>query len=117
MTHPKPPLRPPIDSAEAQTYATDNTRPVLQFDWTEWLPYLAESDATDAQKRALIEQVWRIVCAFAELGWDVKGSDQIAASDASETSGQVTDLAAVLRAAVLQSEDPEQAITPESEEV
>ncbi|MEL6646285.1 MAG: hypothetical protein AAFQ05_01050, partial [Pseudomonadota bacterium] len=101
MTYAQPPTKPPITES-FETSAQASSRPTLQFDWTEWLPYLDALDGTEEQKRLVIEQVWQIVLAFADLGWEIKGANQITAS---ETSGQVTDLTAALRAAVLHSED------------
>lgn len=79
------------------TPPTKPTPPSLKLDWEDWLPYLDDSDATDAEKRALIETLWSIVLGFVDLGWDV-GPPQ-------ETSGQTLDLTAALRAAVLYSKE------------
>ncbi|MEM7663961.1 MAG: hypothetical protein AAF292_17090 [Pseudomonadota bacterium] len=77
-----------------------NARPKVQFDWRDWLPYLAASDASEDQKRELIETVWAIVLTFVDLGWEVE-----AASEASEKNcGQSFDLTAALMSAVVQSE-------------
>lgn len=70
--------------------------PTLTFEWTEWLPYMADSDLTDDQKRAVIETLWSIVMGFVDLGWEIE-------SRASETSGQTLDLRTALKAAVLNS--------------
>ncbi|MEL6468055.1 MAG: hypothetical protein AAFQ58_24090 [Pseudomonadota bacterium] len=69
--------------------------PTLTCDWQDWLSYLEEVDATDAEKRQLIETLWAIVVAFVDLGWDVEAT--------SETCGQTLDLKAALTAAVLHS--------------
>ncbi|MEP1520930.1 hypothetical protein [Ascidiaceihabitans sp.] len=78
--------------------------PHLHHNWEDWLPYLTHSEASDAEKRVLIEAVWNIVVAFAELGWDVDTATVAPA----KTSGKVIDLAAALQAAVLYSETPQQ---------
>lgn len=82
-------------------------RPHLHHNWQDWLPYLEHTDASEAEKRALIEAVWNIVTAFADLGWDIgpHGPDQ------PETCGKAFDLAAVLQVAMIYSE------TQEKEEV
>lgn len=76
-------------------------RPQLLFDWQDWLPYLAASDAPEAHKREIIETLWAIILTFVDLGWEV-GADLDAAPGA-ETCGQVLDLTAALRAAVVSS--------------
>lgn len=96
MPAPHPPLKPP--SSERIV------RPSVHLNWQDWLPYLEESDATEAEKRQLIETLWSIMIAFVDLGWDL-GSP--ANPNGKETSGQTLDLTAVLRAAVLNSEDAE----------
>lgn len=73
--------------------------PALRFDWTEWLPYLDDEEATLEQTRVLIETLWSIVIAFVDLGWDIKSSP--------ETCGEAFDLKAALEAAVLSSRDAE----------
>lgn len=85
---PTPPTPPPRDSKQ----------PLLRFDWEEWLPYLEECEASLDEKRQLIETLGSIVIAFVDHGWDVRPHL------AQETSGQVIDLADVLRRAVLNSE-------------
>lgn len=72
-----------------------DTPATLTCDWQDWLSYLEEVDATDAEKRKLIETLWAIVVAFVDLGWDVEA--------APETCGQSLDLKAALTAAVLNS--------------
>ncbi len=70
----------------------------LIFKWEDWLPYLAAEEATDDEKRAMIEAVWSIVVAFVDLGWEVDGSSE-------KSCGQVLDLKAALEAAVLHSDE------------
>ncbi|CUI01863.1 hypothetical protein [Leisingera aquaemixtae] len=89
-----------------QNFATSSSplsSPTLRFNWQDWLPYLEDSDASDEQKRELIEALWSIVIGFVDLGWDIKSTP--------ETRGEVFDLAAILRAAVVNLED-----NPETEE-
>lgn len=71
--------------------------PGLHLNWEDWLPYFEDSDATDAEKRQMIEALWSIAMAFVDLGWNI--------DSAPETSGQTLDLTAALRAAVLNSEN------------
>lgn len=72
-----------------------DTPPTIHLNWQDWLPYLEESQASEAEKKLLIETVWNIVLAFADLGWDI--------DPAEENSGKSLDLTAALRAAVLNS--------------
>lgn len=88
MPYPSPP-----EQADPNTKARQ-----LYFDWEEWLPYLAESDTTDAEKRAMIEALWSIVIAFVDLGWEVGDTPP-------ETCGQSLDLTAALRSAVVDSHE------------
>ena len=69
--------------------------PTVAFDWQDWLPYIADSDLSDDQKRELIETLWSIVIAFVDLGFEV-------GPPADKTCGQSFDLAAALR-----SNDPD----------
>lgn len=71
-------------------------KPSLHLNWEEWLPYLDDTEASDADKRQLIETLWAIVMAFVDLGWDLNA--------APETCGQDLDLTAALRRAVLNSD-------------
>ncbi len=80
------------------TKSPPNPQTTIHFDWQEWLPYVENSDLTDAQKQEMIETLWSIVLTFVDLGWDVCPTPQ-------ETSGQVPDLRAALAAAVVYSED------------
>ena len=89
------------------TPPTPPPKPSLHLNWQDWLPYLEGSDATDAEKRQLIETLWSIMMAFADHGWDLDSSEC-----SPESSGQVTDLSDVLHHAVLNSQKAQQ---PESE--
>ncbi|KIC51054.1 hypothetical protein [Tateyamaria sp. ANG-S1] len=71
----------------------------VQFNWMDWLPYLEDEAANDAQKRELIEALWSIILAFVDLGWDINSTP--------ETCGETIDLKAALEAAVLSSEASE----------
>ena len=81
-----PPTPPPI-------------RHSIHLNWQDWLPYLEDSTATEAEKRQVIETVWYIALGFVDLGWDIDTSE--------ESSGKSLDLTAVLHAAVLNSDDNE----------
>lgn len=87
MPAPHPSLPPTEDSSTA--------RPSFHLNWEDWLPYLEDSDATEAEKQALIETLWNILVGFIDLGWEVADGEKI--------SGKDVDLSAVLRAAVVQS--------------
>ncbi|MDX8353967.1 hypothetical protein [Cognatiyoonia sp. IB215182] len=82
------------------TPPTPPPKPSIHLDWEEWAVYLTECDATDEQKRALIEAVWGIAMGFVDLGWDITSGEK--------TSGQEIDLADLLRHAVLNSDDKEE---------
>ncbi|WP_299867712.1 hypothetical protein [uncultured Roseobacter sp.] len=71
-------------------------RPSIHLNWQDWLPYLEDSTATEAEKQQVIETVWSIAMAFVDLGWDIDTGEN--------TSGQSFDLTAALRAAVVHSE-------------
>ena len=81
-------------------------RPSIHLNWQDWLPYLEDSGASEEDKRQLIETLWDIMLGFVDLGWDI--------AESAETSGQSIDLTAVLREAVLNSENTR---TQEKEEV
>ncbi|MDA5556060.1 hypothetical protein [Shimia sp. MMG029] len=68
----------------------------IHVNWQDWLPYLEDSTASEAEKQQVIETIWSIAMAFVDLGWDIDTSEN--------TSGQSFDLTAALRAAVLNSE-------------
>ncbi|MEM7724620.1 MAG: hypothetical protein AAF376_19980 [Pseudomonadota bacterium] len=87
-----------------QTTPAAPPTPTIGFDWTDWLPHLAESDLPDDQKQALIEALWSIILAFVDLGFDVKAPAEIC--------GQAIDLKAVLAADMVISDDAQ---TDESE--
>ncbi|MDJ0630572.1 MAG: hypothetical protein QNJ44_20110 [Rhodobacter sp.] len=72
-------------------------RPSVHFDWREWLRLIAESDASEEEKRRIIEHVWLILLSFVDLGWEVGDAG------AQESCGQVLDPRAALQAAVVQS--------------
>ena len=79
----------------------------VQFDWRDWLPYVAASDASEEQKRELIETLWAIILTFVDQGWEV-GSPTAETPDTElkESCGQDLDLTAALASAVLTSGNP-----------
>lgn len=46
-------------------------RPVLEFDYREYAHHLSQYDLTEEQKRAHLEALWRILIAFADLGFGI----------------------------------------------
>ncbi|MFK7944157.1 MAG: hypothetical protein AB8B85_14765, partial [Paracoccaceae bacterium] len=68
----------------------------------DWLPYVAASGASEAEKRELIETLWTIVMSFVDLGCEVSEGSAIGGDK--ESCGQNIDLTAALRAAVLNSQ-------------
>lgn len=75
--------------------------PKLDFDWRDWLPYIAEADLTETEKQELIETLWAIILVFVDLGWDV------GAQTPAESYGQSYDLTAALVASVVNSTEKE----------
>ncbi len=74
----------------------------VQFDWRDWLPYVAASGASEDQKRELIETLWAIVLTFVDQGWEVGSATPVASDTAhKESCGQDLDLTAALASAVL----------------
>ncbi|MEP2640063.1 MULTISPECIES: hypothetical protein [Alphaproteobacteria] len=74
-------------------------RPSIHLNWQDWLPYFEASTASEAEKQQVIETVWSIVMVFIDLGWDIDTGEK--------TSGKDLDLTTTLRAAVLNSQDPD----------
>lgn len=72
-------------------------RPSIHLNWQDWLPYLEDNAASEAEKQQVIETIWSIAMGFVDLGWDIDTSEN--------TRGQSFDLTAALRAAVLHSEE------------
>ena len=72
----------------------------LIFEWADWLPYLADTEASEDEKREMIETVWAIVMSFADLGWEVRGD----LKPGEKTCGKVIDLKAALASAMLHSD-------------
>ncbi len=75
--------------------------PKLIFTWEDWLPHLADTDATEEEKKALIEALWSIVIAFVDLGWEVGGDTEAPHKSGEKTCGQTTDIKTALAAAVI----------------
>jgi hypothetical protein len=71
------------------------TRPAITCDWEEWREFLEHVDASDEDKRHMIEMVFAIVVAFVDLGWEIGSKD---------SCGQNLDLKAALTTAVLNSD-------------
>jgi hypothetical protein len=64
--------------------------------WEEWLPYFEDIEASEAEKKELIETLWTIILAFVDLGWNAEsrcGNEQ-----------QSADVPALLAASMLYSE-------------
>ena len=80
-----------------QTPPTPPPTTSIHLNIEDWLPYLTDSNASEAQKIALIETLWNILLLFLDLGWKL--------GDGKNTSGQSLDLTTALQAAVLHSVD------------
>jgi len=70
-------------------------QPVIHFDLQDWLPFVADMKATDAEKREYIETLFTIVLGFVDLGFDITAQ--------AETCGESFDLATALLADVVPS--------------
>ena len=90
-------MRTPAPPKPPNTAPRQDAPPKLHLNISDWLPYLADSDASEAQKIALIETLWNILIVFLDLGWEL--------GDGKNISGKDVDLTATLQAAVLHSED------------
>ncbi len=86
-------------------------RPGLHLNWEDWLPFFEHPDISLEDKKKQIEALWTIVLCFADANYDLLGPDDVPNQ---ETSGQVLDLTAALRQAVLNSQKAKKL---ESEEV
>jgi len=71
--------------------------PAIHFDWRDWEQYIEDADASDEEKRKLIETLFVIVLGFVDLGFGLNPEQEICGED--------IDLTAVLQAAVLGSRD------------
>ncbi len=76
----------------------------LICDWQDRVEHLPDIEASDAEKRALIEMLWPIVVLFVDLSWQCAPRPQTAPQ---ESCGQQPDLAAALLYAVLNSPEQE----------
>ncbi|QBF32350.1 hypothetical protein [Thalassococcus sp. S3] len=96
------------------TPPTPPPKPSLHLNWQDWLPFFEHPDISLEDKKKQIEALWTILMCFADAKYDVLGPDDLAAQ---ETSGQVLDLTAALKAAVLNSGIPDQQQETNKEEV
>lgn len=78
----------------------------LTCDWQDWVEHLPDIEASDAEKRALIETIWSMVAVFVDLSWKTGPRSQTAAQ---KTCGKDPDLAAALLCTVLNSTEEEDA--------
>lgn len=112
--HPhQPPTHPPTkvgptEVAPSKVAPTDSpsTQPTVHLDVDEWLPYLDDPDATDEEKRQLIETLWGIVLSFVDLGWSIETDTSERSNLPPETMGPTVDLTRALHAAVVQLDEP-----------
>lgn len=75
---------------------TTRPAPQVAFDWRDFLPYLADADLTEAEKREFIETMWSIVLAFVDLGFEVRSPE--------DCCGQAIDLKAAIESIMVDSE-------------
>ena len=69
----------------------------IRLDIEAFLPFLADADLSDADKRAFIETLWSIVVSFVDLGFALNPTQQVC--------GEVFDLNRVLGADLSISDD------------
>lgn len=104
--HPQPPP-PKCPPTEHVPNSTTFTRPTLHLDAEEWLPYLDDPDASDEEKRQLIETLWGIVLSFVDLNWNVEIQTDDNSNLPPETSTSSIDLTRALHGAVVHLNEPE----------
>jgi nitroimidazol reductase NimA-like FMN-containing flavoprotein (pyridoxamine 5'-phosphate oxidase superfamily) len=75
---------------------TPPPEPSLNLCWEEWLPYFENIEASEAEKKELIETLWSIILAFVDLGWN--------AGNRCGNEQQSADITALLAASVLYSQ-------------
>lgn len=102
----KPPQRGTAlpDPAE-HTVACTSKRTSVHLDVEEWLPYLEDPDATDDEKRALIETLWGIVLSFVDLGWDITTETGASSKLPPDKTAPSIDLTQALHDAVVRSDN------------
>ena len=82
-----------------QACPKDKHPPAISCNWSDWLPYLEDQDILPEQKQELIQTLWSIMRAFADLGFELNPTQQVC--------GEVINLKAVLEADVLNLDHPE----------
>ncbi len=107
---PPPPTRPPTQSGRTEIAPSEKPagRPTIHLDPDEWLPYLDDPDATEKEKRELIETLWGIVLSFVDLGWAIETEPARDSNLPPETGASSIDLTRALHAAVVHSDDHQQ---------
>ena len=61
----------------SQTQADTPHRCALAFDAQEFCHFLADCDWTEAQKREFVEELWKIIVGFVDLGFDLHPIQQV----------------------------------------
>lgn len=91
--------------------------PSLAIDWDLYAAMLEESDATDAQKRELIETLWAIVVTFVDLGFNLQPAPQSCGELSTEGAEALADLVSSnLTAATIKEETNAEGPTPTAAE-
>ncbi|MEM1427940.1 MAG: hypothetical protein AAGG09_00630 [Pseudomonadota bacterium] len=103
---PAPPNRhPPSFNMQAASPApvqtTTEKRTSIHLEWEDWLPYFEESSLPPEELKEQILTLWSMMLAFADWGYRFHNPE------AAESCGQVTDLTALLAAAVVESTNAE----------
>lgn len=68
------------------------TRPRLTIEWEAYLPLLESADISEDDKRMLIQNLWAIMTAFVDLGFDMHPVSQTCGEDAASLSDVLADM-------------------------
>ncbi len=80
------------DKNEFQISAPPGPRAALTIDWDYYLELLKDSDASETEKRELIQTLWSIVVSFVDLGFGIHPLQQAMSDDCA----QLPDLSEIL---------------------
>lgn len=80
----------PAESNKPMSTSTSTAMPGLGIDWDFYMEMLETSDATDEEKRELVQTLWNIIVAFVDLGFGVHPIQQ--ACEQNEIFAQISTL-------------------------
>ena len=108
QTNRKPPTGSPARRPSQTVAKPKDARPSVHLNVEEWLPYLDHPDATDEEKRELIETLWGIVLSFVDLGYQITPEDKVCMDLPPDNDAPSIDLTRALHAIVLELDDHQQ---------